>query len=543
MKYTSLKLLYSFTNPDSFQSTRKSHAQILKSGFSFFDSLFRCYLNFGVEEKKTEEESLPSAFRLLDEITNWEWDSLSANSTIMFLKTHHHHSRAIHLFSRLPSLSVQPNQFILCNIVSAATALGDPILGRQLHARVIKTGFANDVYIGSSLLAHYSKLDSPPIEDCQKVFLEIQKPNVVAYTTLICGFLKKQDFKPAYTLFQQMPSPERTVVTWNAMIAGCSKMGRSEEAVDLFTKMLKEGLNHPNQSTFPSVFTAVSNMAGFGMGRTIHAISIKSLENPNIYVSSSLISFYAKCGSIDDSVLIFERAREKLAAAGLLAVVVWNAMICGYAQNGRAREALELYRKMPMPPNDVTLLGVLFGCNHGGLVDEGYECFKQAQVNCPEIIRPEHYACVVNIFSRSERFEEATKFLSELPFHPGVGFWKAFLASYQMDGGTMDIVTRRIEQGLMDSSDFGGASSSYVMLSNAYAASGRLQKTSAIRQKMKDRGIDIIPGCSWIELRGQMHVFCNNDRRHPEACEIGNVLAIFQRTRLILLQECNYCKK
>lgn len=526
MKCTSHKLFYSSSISDSFESTRKSHAQILKSGFSAFDSLFRCYLDFAEEEKE-------DAFKLLDEITNW--DSSSANSIIMSLKNHNHHSRAIDFFSRLPSLSVQPNQFILCNIMSAATALRDSNLGRQLHARVIKTGFANDVYVGSSLLDHYSKYHSLPIEDCQKVFVEIQNPNVVAYTTLIGGLLKMQDFKAAHSLFQDIPSPDRSVVTWNTMITGCSKMGRSEEAVDLFTKMLKEGISHPTQSTFPSIFTAVSNMAGIGMGRTIHAISIKCLENPNVYVASSLISFYAKCGSIEDSILIFERARRKLASGSLVSVVVWNAMMCGYAQNGRAREALELYRKMPMSPNDVTLLGVLFGCNHGGLVDEGYECFKQAEVNYPEIIRPEHYACVVNLFSRSMRFEDATKFLSELPFRPGVGFWKAFLAGYQMDSCTIDIVTKKIEHGLINSKYGGGASSStYVLLSNAYAASGRLQKSSVIRQKMKNRGIEIIPGCSWIELKGQMHVFCSNDRRHSKISEIGNVLTIFQRTRMIL---------
>jgi hypothetical protein len=37
---------------------------------------------------------------------------------------------------------------------------------------------------------------------------------------------------------------------------------------------------------------------------------------------------------------------------------------------------------------------------------------------------------------------------------------------------------------------------------------------------MKDRGVTKIPGCSWIEVNKQMHVFLVGDRSHPQAYEI-----------------------
>ena len=73
-------------------------------------------------------------------------------------------------------------------------------------------------------------------------------PNVVSYTTLISGYMKKEMLDDALALFRKMP--ERNVVSWNAMISGYSQMGYNEEAENLFVEMLREGMP-PNDSTFP----------------------------------------------------------------------------------------------------------------------------------------------------------------------------------------------------------------------------------------------------------------------------------------------------
>jgi pentatricopeptide repeat protein len=48
------------------------------------------------------------------------------------------------------------------------------------------------------------------------------------------------------------------VVSWNAMISGCSLVGLSEEAVTLFHEMCWEGVR-TNESTFPCVLTSIAN--------------------------------------------------------------------------------------------------------------------------------------------------------------------------------------------------------------------------------------------------------------------------------------------
>lgn len=45
-----------------------------------------------------------------------------------------------------------------------------------------------------------------------------------------------------------------------------------------------------------------------------------------------------------------------------------------------------------------------------------------------------------------------------------------------------------------------------------------------IRSIMKERELEIIPGCSWIELEGAVHEFSVGDRLHPQVKEIYSSL-------------------
>ncbi|MDD0245751.1 hypothetical protein PSY47_23600, partial [Shigella flexneri] len=59
-------------------------------------------------------------------------------------------------------------------------------------------------------------------------------------------------------------------------------------------------------------------------------------------------------------------------------LVSWTSLIVGYAQNGQAEEALQLFEsllKSGTRPDHVTFVGVLSACTHAGLVDKGLEYF------------------------------------------------------------------------------------------------------------------------------------------------------------------------
>ena len=424
------------------------------------------------------------------------------------------HAEAVHLFSRMFVSNIRPNEFTFSTLYQSSTVQSDIYIGKQLHACSTKIGLNKDVFVGSALLDLYSKMSD--IEDAHKAFEDTHFPNVVSYTTLICGYLRKERVEDARQLFQLMP--ERNIITWNAMISGYRQTGHYEEALNLFVELLREGFM-PNESTFPCAIIAAASIAALGIGRSFHACAVKFLGRPDGFVGNSLVSFYAKCGSMEDSLLVFNKLGE-------ISIVSWNAVICGYAQNGRGHEAISFYERMQasgVQPNGVTTLGVLWACNHAGLVNEGYSYFNRARLENPGMLKPEHYACMVDLLARSGCFRQAEKFVYELPFNPGVGFWKSLLGGCLIHANVDlgELAAHKILA--LDPEDV----SSYVMLSNVHSAAGRWQSVSNIRREMKERGMKRVPGCSWIEIRNKVHVFVTGDRNHHQKDEIYMVLKWF----------------
>ncbi|KAM3352432.1 hypothetical protein ACQJBY_023967 [Aegilops geniculata] len=441
-------------------------------------------------------------------------DVVAATAAIGALARGGRHRDAVALFSRVLRDGVPtPNEFTFGTVLRSATALRDPRVGAQLHACAAKSGLCSIVFVGSALVDHYAKMGA--MREAQGALGDTSEPNVVSYTSLIAGFLKNGMPEKALRLFRCMP--EKNVVSWNAMIGGCSQAGLSEEAVGLFREMCRDG-TRPNESTFPCVLTSVANAGALGVVRSIHASAIKHLGRLDVYIGNSLVSCYARCGSLEDSVLVFTNMERKN-------VVSWNALICGYAQNGRGEEALAAHKRMiatGLKTDNVTLLGLLFGCNHAGLVDEGYSLFKTAQREQPGILKPEHYACVVDLLSRAKRFDDAKRFLEDLPFEPGLGFWKSMIGGclIHWNKELAESVAKRIHA--LDPED----TSSYILLSNVYSAVGSWESASMIRRQIKEKGLKRITGCSWIEVHDKAHVFFNGDSKHPQSDEIYKMLEV-----------------
>jgi len=85
---------------------------------------------------------------------------------------------------------------------------------------------------------------------------------------------------------------------------------------------------------------------------------------------------YSKCGQIGSARLAFD-------VMNLHDVTSWNSLTHGFAQHGDASMALEAFSDMcssGCKPDDTTFLGVLVGCNHAGLVEEG-KVFFRVQTN------------------------------------------------------------------------------------------------------------------------------------------------------------------
>ncbi|KAK9161255.1 hypothetical protein Syun_007596 [Stephania yunnanensis] len=155
--------------------------------------------------------------------------------------------------------------------------------------------------------------------------------------------------------------PQRNVVAWTTLIAGYVDSYRGGEAIRLFREMDVENVE-PNEVTLANVLAACGQCRDLETGRFVHGIveRIGFRSNGinlsmNIVLSTAILDMYAKCGSLDV-------ARELFNEMSSRNLVAWNSMIGAYNQYGKPSEALELFVDMKnagFSPDEATLLSLL----------------------------------------------------------------------------------------------------------------------------------------------------------------------------------------
>ncbi|GJY85236.1 pentatricopeptide repeat-containing protein [Tanacetum coccineum] len=97
----------------------------------------------------------------------------------------------------------------------------------------------------------------------------------------------------------------------------------------------------------------------------------------DVFICSTLVDMYSKCGNMQDSRLIFEKSQNK-------DFVTWNAMISGYANHGFGLDAIRIFELMKVnnvKPNHATFVSVLRACAHVGLVEKGLQYFDSMLID------------------------------------------------------------------------------------------------------------------------------------------------------------------
>ena len=69
----------------------------------------------------------------------------------------------------------------------------------------------------------------------------------------------------------------------------------------------------------------------------------------------------------------------------------------------------------------------------------------------------------------------------------------------------------------------------YVLLASMYIEANMWHKSREVRKMMKERGVDKTPGCSSIEVKGDVWEFMVKDKSHPQCDEIYQCLMELKR--------------
>uniref|UniRef100_A0A0A9EYJ0 DYW domain-containing protein n=1 Tax=Arundo donax TaxID=35708 RepID=A0A0A9EYJ0_ARUDO len=303
------------------------------------------------------------------------------------------------------------------------------------------------------------------------------------------------------------------VVSYNAMITAAVRSSRPGEALVLFREMQAKGLK-PTSVTLISVLSACALLGALELGKWIHEYVRKIGFDSLVKVNTALIDMYAKCGSLEDAIAVFQGMESKDKQA-------WSVMIVAYANHGYGREAISLFEEMKkqgMKPDDVTFLGVLYACSHSGLVSEGLQYFDDMRDHgiVPGI---KHYGCVTDLLARSGQLERAYKFIDELPIKLTPILWRTLLSACGAHGDVE--LGKQVFERILELDDSHGGD--YVIFSNLCANSGSWEEMNRVRKLMSEKGVVKVPGCSSIEIDNTVHEFFAGDGRHPksqEACRM-----------------------
>lgn len=295
--------------------------------------------------------------------------------------------------------------------------------------------------------------------------------------------------------------------------------GMSDEAIKLFHGMKDAGVN-PDKITLAGVLSACASIGALELGKWIDAYASQRGLQHDIFVSTALVDMYAKCGSLDDARRVFENMPIKNEAS-------WNAMISALAFHGLSREALSLFERMSTEgmdacPNDVTFVGVLSACVHAGLVDEGWRYFNSMSLSYGLTPKIEHYSCMVDLLSRAGQLYEAWDFIEKMPEKPDAIVLGALLGACQKSKN-LDVSEKVMLLLLqMEPSNSGN----YVISSKIYAKSRRWDESAQMRVLMRQRGVSKTPGCSWIDIEGQLHEFLAGDDLLYHSSELHQVFEL-----------------
>ncbi|CAK9190019.1 unnamed protein product [Sphagnum troendelagicum] len=186
----------------------------------------------------------------------------------------------------------------------------------------------------------------------------------------------------------------------------------------------------PNPATFVGLLNACASVMALEEGRQAHQLITQSSCELDVFVGSSLIDMYAKCGSMEDASRMF----NKMASHN---VVTWTATLNGYAMMGCGKEALQHFERMckeGVEVNEVTFICLLSACNHAGLVDEGLNYFSLMASGYNISVNQEHYACMVDIHGCSGLLGEAEDLIKTMPCEPNAAVWMALLGACRVHG-------------------------------------------------------------------------------------------------------------
>jgi len=457
------------SSPEALMDGRTVHAMVLQRSLQnnllIGNSLLTMYSKCNsMEDAERVFQSMPCC------------DVVSCNVLIGGYSTLEDAINAMRVFFWMRGTGIKPNYITIISLQGSCKTSHDlRSYGMPLHAYITQTGLLSNEYITNSLITMYAT----------------------------CG-----DLESSSDIFCRIKN--KSVISWNAIIAANVRHGHGEEALKLFTDLQHAG-NKLDRFCLAECLSSSASLASLEEGMQLHGLSVKCGLDHDSHIVNAAMDMYGKCGKMDDMLKMLPDPASRPTQC-------WNTLISGYARYGYLKEAEDTFKHMVSigrKPDYVTFVALLSACSHAGL-DKGINYYNSMASTYGVAPGIKHCVCIVDLLGRLGRFAEAEKFIEEMPVLPNDLIWRSLLSSSRTYKN-LDI-GRKAAKNLLELDPFDD--SAYVLLSNLYATNARWVDVDKLRSHMKTIKLHKRPACSWLKLKNEVSTFGIGDRSHMHAEKI-----------------------
>ncbi|KAI5057848.1 hypothetical protein GOP47_0027863 [Adiantum capillus-veneris] len=299
---------------------------------------------------------------------------------------------AFDTFERMESGPIPPNRYTFMAILRTCIRSKSLAKGLKMHAAIVMESLDSDLFIGSTLVDMYVKHNS--LLEARNVFDGLHA---------------------------------RNVVSWTAMIKGYADNGEGDEALSCLEQMQIEGVP-PDPMLLVCGLRACCSSRRLDKGLMLHEVIVTEKFEKHVFLGSTLVDMYIKCGMLAEAQDVFESLETK-------DVVSWTVIISGYVEHNMDKEALVYLERMQndgVLPNAYTFnYGLKACCSmkdfdrarklHGEIIKEGLESDAFLASN------------LIDLYAKHISLLEARDIFDELPARDVV-MWTALMTGYTEQG-------------------------------------------------------------------------------------------------------------
>ncbi|KAK7276688.1 hypothetical protein RIF29_17832 [Crotalaria pallida] len=404
------------------------------------------------------------------------------NATMTMYSSFGESHEAQNIFERMKERDLVSWNIMISNYVQEN--LNDAAMLTYLKMR--RLGIEPDEFTFGSLLAVADSLQN--VETLHSLVSKNGLMKVEVSNALISAYFRHGNMNWAFRIFFDIPN--KNMISWNSIISGFLTNGCPLQGLEHFFALVNTQIK-PNAYSLSLVLSICSSISAMSHGKQVHGYILRHKFSSEIILGNALVTMYAKCGSLDMSLRVFNSMLER-------DTISWNALISAYAQHGQGKEAVSCFEAMQISPgiipDQATFTAVLSACSHAGLVDDGTRIFDMMVNKYGFMPSVDHFSCIVDLLGRSGYLDEAEKVINDGYFGAHSDMCWSLFSACAAHGNLR--LGRTVAKILMERDH--NNPSVYVLLSNICAAAGQWEEAANLRDMMREFGTTKQPGCSWI---------------------------------------------